>query len=79
MKIEIKKVYKGLAEVRDYDVDSCINLNKHLEIVYFDESMILSPEELKTKIKSISKVFNSKTGGKNYKLYGYKWEPNEEL
>ena len=78
MKRTIKKLYKGLAEVRDYDVHNCINLDKSLEIVHNEESMILSPEELKTERKSVSKVFNSKTGGKSYKLYGYEWNPDDE-
>ena len=76
MKKTVRKLYRGLVEIRDYDVDRCINLNNNLEIVYNDEIMILSPKELKSKRKSVSNTFNSKMGGKSYKLYGYKWEPN---
>ena len=79
MKKTVRKLYRGLAEVRDYDVDNCISLNKSLEIIHNEESMILSPEELKTKRKSVSKTFKSKMGGKSYKLYGYEWDPNDDL
>jgi hypothetical protein len=79
MKKIVNKLYKGLVEVRDYDVNHCRNFNKNFEIVYNKESMILSPEELISKRKNTSKTFNSKIGGKDYKLYGYEWHPDNML
>jgi hypothetical protein len=76
MKVKLKKLYKGLAEVRDYDVKDCINKNESMTIVYDEDSMELSPEELENDVKSISKEFPSKVGGKSYKLYGYEWNPD---
>ena len=76
MKVKLKKLYKGLAEVRDYDVKDCINKNESMIIVYDEDSMELSPEELENDVKSISKEFPSKVGGKSYKLYGYEWNPD---
>jgi|TARA_R110000803_G_scaffold99843_3_gene167997 hypothetical protein len=76
MKKTVKKLYRGKVEIRDYDVRRCIDDNKHFEIVYLKESMILSPEELISKRKSISNTFKSKVGGKDYKLYAYEWDPN---
>jgi hypothetical protein len=73
---EVKKVYKGNVEVRNYDVEKCIKENKSFTIIYDGDEMTLSPEELFIKRVSVSKTFESKSGGKDYKLYGYPWLPN---
>ena len=69
MKKKVTKLYKGLAEVRDYDVKDCINKNESMIIVYDGDSMKLSPKELTDDLKNITKEFPSKVGGKSYKLY----------
>jgi hypothetical protein len=46
-----------------------------MTIVYDGDSMELSPEELENDVRSISKEFPSKMGGKPYKLYGYEFNP----
>jgi hypothetical protein len=76
MKIKVTKTYKGLVEVRNYDVKKCIENNEPMIISYAGESMELSPEELDSDVRSISKEFPSKMGGKPYKLYGYEWNPD---
>lgn len=76
MKVKVTKLYKGLVELRDYDVKKCIDDNKSITVTYVDDSMELSPEELKNSVKSVSKLFASKMGGKSYKLMGYVWNPN---
>jgi len=76
MKVKVTKLYKGLAEVRNYDVKKCIENDESMIISYAGESMELSPEELENDIKEISKEFPSKMGGKPYKLYGYEWNPD---
>ena len=53
MKVKLKKLYKGLAEVRDYDVKDCINKNESMIIVYDGDSMELSPKELTDDLKNI--------------------------
>lgn len=75
MKVKVTKMYKGLVEVRNYDVQKCIDNDESMTIVYDADSMELSPEELKNDVKSISKEFPSKVGGKPYKLYGYEFNP----
>lgn len=79
MKKTVKKLYRGMIEVRDYDVEKCIDLNEYFEIVHCGESMILSPEDLISKRRATSNTFNSKVGGKDYKLYGYEWTPIDEM
>ena len=76
MKVKVTKLYKGLAEVRNYDVKKCIENKESMTIVYDGDSMELSPEELENGIKNISKEFPSKMGGKPYKLYGYEFNPD---
>jgi hypothetical protein len=81
MKPMIKKVGKlhnGKAEPKSYDVESCIEQGRNMHIIYEGEIMVLTPEELVSKLVSKSATQISKTGGLNYKLYGYYWEPNTE-
>lgn len=76
-KVTVKKLYKGMADVRDYDVNKCIDENTPLMVQYGVDVMTLSPEQLKSDMKSISsKTFESKVGGKNYKLCSYDFVPD---
>lgn len=78
MEIEIKKLYKGMIEVRDYTVDECIRKRNALRVKFDGEVMILTPHELENNIKSTSGPIKSKFhDGSSYMLYGYTWNPNE--
>ena len=77
MKKPVKKLYMGRAEVRDYNVQECIDKNENFQIQFEDDVMTLTPEELTTKLKSKSQRFESKMDGKSYVLYGYNWEPDQ--
>ena len=78
MRKEVKKLYEGKAEVRDFEVHQCMTKNESMTITHDGEKMTLSPEELLTRRVSISRTFETKIpGGKNYKLFGYIWEPDE--
>lgn len=77
MKKPVKKLYMGKAEVRDYDVLDCIQRGENFQIQFDTDVMTLTPEELTNKLKSKSKRFESKNGGKSYVLYGYNWEPDQ--
>lgn len=76
-KIKVTKVYKGLVELRDYDVDKAIKDGDSIEVELNKEVMLLSPIQLRDDIRSTSKIFPSTVGGKSYRLYGYIWEPDE--
>ena len=76
MKVEIKKLYKGHVDVRDYMVKRCIENKQPLEITHGVDKMILSPEELEHDLISVSKIFHSKLeGGRSYRLVKYMWNP----
>lgn len=74
-KLKVKKTYKGLVELRDYDVKDCIKSDTTIKVEYGGDVMSLSPIQLRDDVKAISDIFPSKNGGKSYKLYGYTWEP----
>jgi hypothetical protein len=65
-----------LVSVRDYEVEACIKDNDVMHIHFGDGIMSLDPDSLKSKEIMRSKVQTSTTGGKNYCLVSYKWEPN---
>lgn len=78
MERTIKKLYRNLAEIRDYDVNSAIENGEKIVIKYDGDAMTLSPTDLKEKLISVSKVeFKSKVGGKDYRLCSYRWNPDE--
>ena len=78
MRKEIKKLYEGKVELRDYDVHNCILSGKNMEVIHSGDRMILTPKDLADNRVSVSKTFESKiAGGKSYKLFGYVWEPEE--
>ena len=79
MKKVIKKLYKGLVDIRDYDVQTCIDKNESLTVDHGNERMILTPEELLSKKVKTSAVFKSTVGGKDYRLFSYEWDPIDEL
>jgi len=77
MERQIKKLWKGCAELKDYDVQDCIQRNETMRVKYDGDIMTLSPSDLTEKLVSISKTFESKVGGKDYKLCSYKWNADE--
>jgi hypothetical protein len=78
MEVEIKKLFKGMAEVRDYTVQECLRKNHALRIKFDGEVMILTPHELEHNVKRKTGPLKSKFhDGSTYMLYGYTWDPNE--
>jgi hypothetical protein len=77
MERQIKKLYNNLAEIRDYDVQDAINKHENIIVKYDGDIMTLSPNDLKEKLVSVSRLFKSKVGGKDYKLNAYEWNPDQ--
>lgn len=75
----LKKLTKGhYAEIRDYDVKKCIDSKTDIVIIFNDKKMTLTPQDLVDKKIYTSPLFKSKMDkGKDYKLYSYKWNPEE--
>ena len=67
-------------DVYDYTVNRAIEQKKCLTIKVGNESMVLTPTELKTKPHHLTdEVFISKFGGQNYKLISFRWVPVKPL
>ena len=75
MKKIVTSLFRGLVWARDYEVKNCIDKNQNMIIIFEGDRMTLTPEELKDKRMSVSQKHDSKTGGKDYHLYGYTWTP----
>jgi len=76
MEVRLSKLWKGMADIRDYTVEDCLDKNHALRISYNGEVIILSPKQLKNEVKAISKPIKSNFDGE-YRLYSYTWKPNE--
>lgn len=75
--IKVTKTYRGCVELRDYDVESAVKAGRSITVVYDNQSMVLSPEQLEENILMISKPMKSRmSGGRDYRLFGYQWNPN---
>ena len=79
MRKPVTTLPNGEARLKDYDVRKCIADKDKMEVMYYDEKMTLTNEELTSKRVSISdKNYKSQfAGGKDYKLIGYDWNPDE--
>jgi len=78
MRRNVKTIYKGEAGLKDYDVRKCIADGEKMEVTYEGDMMTLSCEELTSKKGSVSQVYPSKyPGGRDYRLIGYEWNPDE--
>ena len=77
MERELKKLYNGLAELRDYDVQNAIARGEKFRVRYDGDIMTLTPEDLKNNVVKISNIFASKIGKGDYRLVAYKWNPDK--
>jgi hypothetical protein len=75
MKKNVTKLYRGCVDLRDYDVEKCINNDESYDIFHEGNKMTLTPLQLKNDILSTSTLQKSKTGGKDYHLLSYRWNP----
>lgn len=67
-----------LVSVRDYEIQKCIENNENMDIIHDGETMTLSPKSLIEKVITVSKLQKSKTGGQDYCLHSFVWNPNKE-
>ena len=78
MRRNVTTLPNGEARLKDYDVRKCIADKDKMEVTYRGDMMTLSYEELTTKKVSTSQLYTSQyPGGKDYKLFGYNWKPDE--
>lgn len=72
----VTKLWKGeYLSIRDYEAKAAITKGG-LRITHNNQVMYLWPEQIK-ELKPSSKVFKSKTGGKDYQLIDIKFVPDD--
>jgi hypothetical protein len=79
MRKEVKKLYNGCIDVRDYELKKCVEHSENIEIIHDGKRMTIPYHEINKKAVGKSKLFKSKTGGKDYHLISYKWIPDETV
>ena len=78
--IPIRRLFNGIASVRDYVIDRCYKEGKDIIFVLGNEKMTVLHKELKSKSFQLSgKTFISKFNGKPYALIYFKFKPDKEL
>ena len=79
MRRNVTTLPNGEARLKDYDVRKCIADKDKMEVTYRGDMMTLSYEELTSKLVFTSeKIYKSQfPGGKDYKLLGYDYNPDE--
>lgn len=70
------KIY---CDVYDYIVKDALKKHKDLEIQVGQEKMTLPYKKLKDYEILTDMIFKSKWGGKDYKLFSYKWQADKKL
>lgn len=81
MDIVLKRLYKGLADIRSDNVRKAYDLGDNIVVTVEGEKgvMTLTPQDLKNKVILVSKEFKSLfRGSKPYKLISYKWIPDNK-
>jgi len=75
MTVKIRKLFKGMASIRDYFVRKCIARNLTLRIIYEDSHMDLPPETLRRGLQLTERSFKSKFNNRKYQLLDFCWKP----
>jgi hypothetical protein len=77
--IPIRRLFNGLASVRDYVIEKCYREGKDIIFVLNNEKMTIPNEELNSRSFQLSeKKFISKFNGKPYTLIDFKFKPDKE-
>ena len=78
--IPIRRLFNGLASVRDYVIKRCHKEGKDIVFVFNHQKMTIPNKELESRSFQLSeKKFISKFNGKPYALIDFKFKPDKEL
>lgn len=75
--IEKKKIYRGMVEIKDYELDKAIALGQSVKFIYDGKSMTLTPSRLKKEKIFINTQKSIHNEGQTYAIYGYRWNPTD--
>ena len=76
MKIRVKKLFNNKVSIRNYIVNGAMQNNVSLVIEYNNQTMVLTPVELRTGTIG-SDWIPSKWGSQRYRLVDYPWNPQD--
>ena len=77
--IPIRRLFNGLASVRDYVIKRCHKEGKDIVFVFNHQKMTIRNKELESRSFQLSKKkFISKFNGKPYALIDFKFKPDKE-
>lgn len=80
MIIEVKKIYKGCVDVRDYQYREALAKKQDLIIRHEGETMTIPYKEIRTKGTRNKERIKSKIyPDQYYQLISYKWKPSKPL
>jgi len=76
----IRRLWHGLASLRDYEVKRLIDNNESVCLKCGEEEMVLTPEDLLKGFDSTKKQHTSIYNvGQKYKLVDFRWKPTKQM
>ena len=76
MRYKVKKLFNGFASIRDYIIDKCLDSECDLIVEFEDKEMTVPLSDLDSPFQLHEREFISKYNGTKYKLYDFKFVPN---
>ena len=76
MRYKVKKLFNGFASIRDHIIDKCLDSECDLIIEFEDKEMTVPLSDLDNPFQLHERKFISKYNGTKYKLYDFKFVPN---
>ena len=78
MRYKVKKLFNGFASIRDHIIDKCLDSECALIIEFEDKEMTVPLSDLDSPFQLHEREFISKYNGTKYKLYDFKFVPNDD-
>ena len=78
MRYKVKKLFNGVASIRDYIIDKCLDSECDLIVEFEDKEMTVPLSDLDSPFQLHEREFISKYNGTKYKLYDFKFVPNDD-
>lgn len=79
MNIKIKKLWNGLASVRDYEVKDALLNNRPIKLIYQGKTMTLDKNRLEHGLTTVKRTFKSKFDENfEYSLIDFRWKDDDE-
>ena len=74
---QVKTLWNSQVAVAEKFVLYCLENKEPLVIEHAGKVMAMNPDYLETQIESISKPFQDRRGGEDYRLVYYLWKPTQ--